>query len=117
MSQPEPRERSSSRSRRAMSLPCLSTRAKSEGSYEGALLPDIVLYETAGWISHPRVAPDGKTVAFIDHPTRGDDAGAVAIVEPGKPARQISAGWLSLMGLAWSPDAREVWFTATRSGS
>src|SRR5436190_22448478 len=87
MSQPEPRERSSSRSRRAMSLPCLSTRAKSEGSYEGALLPDIVLYETAGWISHPRVAPDGKTVAFIDHPTRGDDAGAVAIVEPGKPAR------------------------------
>jgi hypothetical protein len=27
-----------------------------------------VLYETAAWVSHPRVSPDGKLVAFIDHP-------------------------------------------------
>ena len=29
-----------------------------------------VLYETAGWISHPRVSPEGDVVAFLDHPFR-----------------------------------------------
>ena len=34
-----------------------------------------MLYQTAGWISHPRVSPDGNHVAFLDHPQRGDDGG------------------------------------------
>jgi hypothetical protein len=28
-----------------------------------------VLYETGGWVSHPRVSPQGDRVAFLDHPT------------------------------------------------
>ena len=40
-----------------------------------------VLYQTAGWISHPRVSPDGNLVAFLDHPQRGDDGGSVAVVD------------------------------------
>ncbi len=31
-----------------------------------------VLFETAGWISHPRVSPRGDEVAYIDHPARGE---------------------------------------------
>jgi DNA-binding winged helix-turn-helix (wHTH) protein len=27
-----------------------------------------VLYETTGWVSHPRVSPKGDLVAFLDHP-------------------------------------------------
>jgi Tol biopolymer transport system component len=27
-----------------------------------------VLYETAAWISYPRISPDGKLVSFIDNP-------------------------------------------------
>jgi Tol biopolymer transport system component len=27
-----------------------------------------VLYETGGWISHPRVSPAGDRIAFLDHP-------------------------------------------------
>jgi hypothetical protein len=34
-----------------------------------------VLYQTAGWISNPRFSPNGKYIAFIDHPERRDDAG------------------------------------------
>jgi len=40
-----------------------------------------VLYQTAAWISHPRISPDGKTVAFIDHSVRRDDSGSIAIVD------------------------------------
>jgi eukaryotic-like serine/threonine-protein kinase len=42
---------------------------------------DHVLYETAAWASHPRISPDGKLVAFIDHPYSRDDLGAVAVVD------------------------------------
>src|SRR3970040_767051 len=37
------------------------------------------LYETGGWIGHPRVSPDGKYVAFLEHPIQGDDGGSVAM--------------------------------------
>ena len=76
-----------------------------------------VLYETPGWISHHRNAPSGEAVAFIDHPVWGDDAGNVMIADGRGPARALSRDWSSLQGLAWSPDGREIWFTATRDGS
>ena len=37
-----------------------------------------VLYETTGYITHPRVSARGDAVAFLDHPTQNDDAGSVA---------------------------------------
>ena len=30
-----------------------------------------VLYETGGWISHPRISPKGDMVAFLDHSAAG----------------------------------------------
>src|SRR5207237_9044852 len=32
-----------------------------------------VLYETTGWISHPRISPKADSVAFCHHPSTGDD--------------------------------------------
>ena len=40
--------------------------------------PGKVLYETHGWVSHPRISPDGTSVAFIDHPVPLDDGGWIA---------------------------------------
>ena len=40
-----------------------------------------VLYETAGWVSHPRVSPDGHLVAFVDHAYQRDDDGTIATVD------------------------------------
>jgi Tol biopolymer transport system component len=76
-----------------------------------------VLYQTAGWISHPRISRDGKSVAFIDHPVRRDDAGAVAMVDSAGKKQILSEAWGSAEGLAWSPDGKEVWYTATRIGN
>jgi Tol biopolymer transport system component len=72
------------------------------------------LYETSGgWLSHLRVSPAGDLVAFIDHPSLGDNRGSVKVVGASGPPQTLSEGWKSAWGLAWSPDGREVWFTAS----
>ncbi len=75
-----------------------------------------VLYETGGWVSHPRVSPKGDLVAFLDHPALGDDEGAVVVVDRSGKTSVLTKDWISAYGLAWSGDGREVWFTATRVG-
>ena len=75
-----------------------------------------VLYATEGWISHVRVSPDGARVAYLDH-RASNDGGSVVVSERDGRRRVLSGGWLSVQGLAWSPDGREVWFTGTRGGS
>jgi eukaryotic-like serine/threonine-protein kinase len=76
-----------------------------------------VLYETAGWISHPRVSPKGDLVAFLDHPGFGDDAGALALIDRSGKKTTLSSGWSSAQGVAWAPSGSEIWFTATPGGS
>ena len=75
-----------------------------------------VLYQSVGWVSHPRISPDGSLVAFLDHPLRRDDGGSVAVVDRAGKKRTLAGPFSSEYGLAWSPDGREVWFTATRVG-
>jgi len=76
-----------------------------------------VLHQTVGWQSHIRVSPDGTKIAFMDHPLRGDDQGNIAVVDMEGNLAVLSTGWLSAQGLAWSPDGREVWFTAFKAES
>ena len=76
-----------------------------------------ILYETAGWISHPRVSPQGDAVAFLDHPLFGDDRGSVAVVDRAGKKKTLATGWESAQGVAWSPSGEEIWFTASDSGS
>jgi len=75
-----------------------------------------VLYRTSGWVSHMRVSANG-TVAFIDHPVRHEDAGAVKAVRPDGEVVTLSEGWANAGGLAWHPESNEVWFTAARRGA
>ena len=75
-----------------------------------------VLYETAGWISHPRFSRDGKRIAFLDHSIFGDDKGAVAVVDLQGNRKQLSGTYGSVQGLAWSPNGTEVWFSAVKDG-
>ena len=79
--------------------------------------PGKVLYQTGGWVGHPRVSPKGDQVAFIDHPIPGDDGGSVAVVGNDGKKQVLSGPWYTVQGLAWSPNGDEVWFTASKSGN
>jgi eukaryotic-like serine/threonine-protein kinase len=74
------------------------------------------LYETGGWIGHPRISPKGDAVAFGDHPIQGDDGGTLSIVDLKGNRKVLTGNWYTLQGIAWSPSGDEVWFTASRSG-
>ena len=74
------------------------------------------LYETGGWIGHPRVSPKGDLIAFIDHPVQGDDSGSLAMVDLTGKKKTLSGQWFTIQGVAWSPDSKEIWFTASKSG-
>ncbi|HEV7923337.1 MAG TPA: protein kinase [Thermoanaerobaculia bacterium] len=77
-----------------------------------------VLYSTVGWISHPRFRPDGKSLAFIDHPFLNDDRGAVALVPvKGGEKRALTPEYQAIEGLAWSADGDRLWFGADRNDS
>src|SRR5579863_9699272 len=75
-----------------------------------------VLYQTGGWLSHPRINPKGTEVAFIEHPVRRDDAGSIAVVDLSGKKKTLSTGWETAWGLGWSPNGTEVWFSGTRIG-
>jgi len=75
-----------------------------------------ILFE-GGWLSHPRVSPDGTQVACLVHDVPWDDRGGVALIpRSGGAARMISPDWSSIDGLAWTPGGRALWITASREG-
>jgi Tol biopolymer transport system component/predicted Ser/Thr protein kinase len=74
-----------------------------------------VLYETSGWISSPRISPDGTRIAFLDHPALGDDSGSVAMVDMAGKKTTLAEAGTNVEGLAWSPDGKEVWFAGIRN--
>jgi hypothetical protein len=77
-----------------------------------------VLLDVAGWITHPRVSPDGARVACLVHPNPQDDRGDVVVVERADGRlRTLSAGWDSVAGLAWDPDGERLWFSAAAAGA
>jgi len=71
-----------------------------------------VLYDNSGWTSHVRVSPDGRLVAFVDHPQRGDNNGNVKVLDLG--GKVILTGPFCNNNIAWSPKSDEVWSSSPK---
>ncbi len=71
-----------------------------------------VLYEVGGYLSNPRFSPDGKHIAFFEHPVKYDDRGLVAAVDLSGKKSVLSEGYWGEEGLAWSAAGDEVMYSA-----
>ncbi len=76
-----------------------------------------MLYETAGWISHPRFSKKGDRIAFLDHTAFPDTRGTVALVDLSGHKQTLTREWEDVRGLAWSAAGDEIWFTASDNGT
>ena len=74
-----------------------------------------VRLETPGYITEPRISPDGARVAFIHHQSFGDQGGAVETVDREGRRAVLASDWKTAAGLAWSASGDEVWFTASEA--
>ena len=75
-----------------------------------------VIYEPQGWVSHVRFSPSGDFLAVADHVQGGDD-GRIVILDAQGNHKASSSFYSSVEGLAWSPNGKEVWFSAVPGGS
>jgi hypothetical protein len=71
-----------------------------------------VLFRTNGYVSDPRVSPDGTLVAFMDHQQKFDDRGWVRVVDKAGKVTTLAGEFWGEEGLAWLPDGSGVLFAA-----
>lgn len=72
-----------------------------------------LLYQSVGDITNLRIAPQNDAIAFMEHPL-DDDRGTVVLIDLKGNKHTLTQEWTGERGLAWSPDGREVFFTATK---
>jgi hypothetical protein len=66
-----------------------------------------VVFETSGWISHPRISPSGDRIAFIDH-ERTSGAGRVRVIGPRGAVEDWGPRFSPVLGLAWMHGGTEL---------
>ncbi len=75
-----------------------------------------VIYEVAGYLSDIRFSPDGQRIAFTEHPEKGDDRGAVAVVDLKGAHKILTPQYPAIEGLAWALDGKSILFGSSVNG-
>lgn len=75
-----------------------------------------VIYETPGYLSDIRVSHDGQRIAFNEHPEKGDDRGAVAVVDLKGGHKVLTPQYPAIEGLAWTPGDNSLAYGAAANG-
>ena len=61
-----------------------------------------------------RVSPSGDSVAFFE--LDASDFWSFFLVDRSGKRQVLSKDWADWWSLTWSPDGREIWFSAARAG-
>jgi hypothetical protein len=75
-----------------------------------------VLFNSTGFVSHPRVSPAGDRVAFLDHPVPSDTLGDVTVIRSSGEKEKWGPRFDEVLGLAWMPGGAELLVTGSLSG-
>jgi len=78
--------------------------------------PGHVLVTTSGFLANVRISPDGRWVAFTEHPKLKDYRGNVAVADATGRKSSLTGEFANIEGLAWSPGGREIWFSSSVEG-
>ena len=73
------------------------------------------IYETANEFDVIRFSPRGDSIASLEEDTSGFCQ--VNLIDLSGNKRTLTSGWPFSHGLAWGPDGREVWFSASAPGA
>jgi len=71
-----------------------------------------VLVRSQGYLSDPRVSPDGDAIAFLEHPAKFDDRGSAVIADRRGHTLARSGDFQGVEGVAWRPDGRSILYSA-----
>lgn len=76
--------------------------------------PGTTLYTApaGSYLSDPRVSPDGREVAFFEHPTRFDDRGWMKVVDRNGKVRTLTPEHKGEEGLAWLRGGESIVYSA-----
>ncbi|HEV8433255.1 MAG TPA: WD40 repeat domain-containing serine/threonine protein kinase [Thermoanaerobaculia bacterium] len=69
------------------------------------------LYESPSWISDMRFSPDGREIAFLEHPFAGDNFGSVRVVDLHGHVESLTDDLYIAWGLAWNPVTGEIFYS------
>jgi dipeptidyl aminopeptidase/acylaminoacyl peptidase len=75
------------------------------------------LYEASGFLSNPRVSPDGARVAFVEHQQRWDDRGWVKVVDRAGTVTTLTGELYAVQGLAWARQGSALVFSGNTTAS
>jgi Tol biopolymer transport system component len=89
---------------------------RAKGRYFVEYAVGKVLHESPAQTLRPRVAPDGRQVAFFELDLSVGDM-ALKVVQAGSPARVLLGGMRAVAGLVWSPSGKELWISAIRKAT
>lgn len=76
-----------------------------------------ILYQTEGLLGYVRFSPQGDSIAFVEYPLRGSQAGELCVIDRSGRKRKLTGRWQHIVGLSWNAPGDEIFITGNPTAS